>query len=182
MPKLTTAQILDRVSLHALAVHAWHAEHGPDIADASIEAMRLERSGRLTAAEAALYMKRKIDLLPPLQALKDAALLWGPVEIAEAQLAIARGEFVTEDDRALQVILKYKAERDHGGLDVAEYRRRCGHYVRLRREARAKVHAARDRLEAAKVEAALDRIERHWPTPTDPAHPFVNLGAALAAE
>jgi hypothetical protein len=144
MPNLTTAQILDRISLHSLATHAWHAEHGPALAALSLKLMRSEQMGA-SPDSARLYAEQRLALLPSLDALKSKALTFGPVEIAEAELTIARGAFVDADDVALQ--------------------------------------AAQARLEAARVEAALDRIERHWaPRKTDAAHPFVNLGAAMAAE
>lgn len=184
MQNLTTAQILDRVSLHALAVHAWHADHGRTIAALSLKLMRSEQMGA-TAVEGRVYTEQRMGALPSLDDLKARALTFGPVEIAEAELTIARGAFVDADDAALQAILSYKAERDFGALRtmwgerVGDRRRRAVLYVKLRREARAKVHAARDRLEAAKVDAALDRIEQHWPVPraNDPAHPYVNIAA-----
>lgn len=190
MPNLTTAQIMEQFSLHALAVHAWHADHGRIIAALSLKLMRSEQMGA-TPVEGRVYTEQRIGALPSLEALKAQALTFGPIEIAEAELTIARGAFVDADDAALQAILKYKAERNYEKTRrpwpsweprVVESQRRAALYVKLRREARAKVRGARDRLEAAKVEAALDRIEQRWPTPTDPAHPFVNLGAALAAE
>lgn len=183
MRTLTTPKILDRISLHALAVHAWHADHGRTIAALSMKLMRSEQMGA-TPVDARAYTEQRIGALPSLDALKARALTFGPVEIAEAELTIAQGAFVDADDAALQAILSYKTERDYGALRtmwgerIGDRRRRAGHYVRLRREARAKVHAARDRLEAAKVEAALDRIERHWPArANDPAHPYVNIAA-----
>jgi hypothetical protein len=188
MPNLTTAQILDRISLHSLATHAWHAEHGPALAALSLKLMRSEQMGA-SPDSARLYAEQRLALLPSLDALKSKALTFGPVEIAEAELTIARGAFVDADDVALQAIHAYKAERDYGAYRpmaderIADRRGRAIGYIRRRSEARAKVHAAQARLEAARVEAALDRIERHWaPRKTDAAHPFVNLGAAMAAE
>jgi hypothetical protein len=186
MRNLTTAQIMEQFSLHALAVHAWHADHGRTIAALSLKLMRSEQMGA-TPVEARRYTEQRMGALPSLEALKARALSFGPVEIAEAELTIARGAFVDADDAALQAILSYKAERDYEKTRrpwpsweprVADRRRRAALYVKLRREARAKVHAARDRLEAARVEAALDRIEQHWPTrANDPAHPYVNIAA-----
>lgn len=187
MSNLTTAQILDRVSMHSLAVHAWHAEHGRTIAALSMKLMRSEQMGA-TPDSVRLYAEQRLTLLPSLDELKARALTFGPVEIAEAELTIARGAFVDADDVALQAIHAYKTERDHGAdrpmaeERIADRRRRANIYIHRRREARAEVHAAEARLDAAKVEAALDRIEQRWtPRAADPAHPYVNL-AAMAAE
>lgn len=187
MPNLTTAQLLDQFSMQCLAVHAWHADHGRTIAALSLKLMRSEQMGA-TPVEGRVYTEQRIGALPSLEALKAQALTFGPVEIAEAELTIARGAYVDADDLALQAIHAYQTERDHGAdrpmaeERIADRRRRANIYIHRRREARAKVHAAEARLEAVKVESALDRIEQHWtPRATDPAHPYVNL-AAMAAE
>lgn len=110
--------------------------------------------------------------------LKAKSLSWDAVGIAEAELMMARGRFVDADDACLQAIRKYKDARITGSR-LDDRHLFAVRSVWKRRKYRANVHAAEDRL----VQAALDRIERHWtPSKPDAAHPFVNLGAAMAAE
>lgn len=159
-------EILDRASRHFLAAHVWHAEHGRDLAAISMKLMASEQMGT-TQAERGAYYHERLALLPSLDALKAEAVAYGPVQLAEADLRIARGAYVDADDAALQAILAYKAARARDSLVLDDRRDRAIHYVHARSAARAKVQSAlvrvqeeRDRAHAAYLAASAERFDR----------------------
>lgn len=182
MSSLTTAQVMDLMDRQFLAAALWDALYGRQVNEARIRVMK----GR----------PADYPVIPvSIEDLKAQSLTWDAVGVAKAELDMWKARFVDADDDCLQAILRYKEERatDRRALsysphrlgdrrrvaDLDDRRRLAVRSVWKRSLARAKVHAAEARL----VEAALDRIEQHWtPRAADPAHPYVNLGAAMAAE
>lgn len=136
-----TNAIMERAERDFLALHVWNAENGRALEAISLKMMRATQMGA-TAAENAAYYQQRYARLPSLTALKTEARAYNAVEVAEADLRIARGRYVDADDATLQAILTYKAERDRDGYLIVDRRQRAILYVHKRRAARAKVQAA----------------------------------------